>query len=86
MDAHPALERRPAVGLNPTTPQSAAGMRTDPGERRDGESVSIDDGELCPGGRAPRRRGEERSYLTASVGAEGDGAEAGADGGGGAAG
>jgi len=50
MDAHPALERRPAVGLNPTTPQSAAGMRTDPGERRDGESVSIDDGELCPGG------------------------------------
>jgi hypothetical protein len=26
----PALERRPAVGLNPTTPHSAAGIRTEP--------------------------------------------------------
>ena len=27
---YPALERRPAVGLNPTTPHSAAGIRTEP--------------------------------------------------------
>ena len=37
----PALERRPAVGLNPTTPHSAAGIRTEPGTNCSVVAVSV---------------------------------------------
>jgi len=40
--AYPALERRPAVGLNPTTPHSAAGIRTEPAaQARTAASFSV---------------------------------------------
>jgi hypothetical protein len=39
--AYPALERRPAVGLNPTTPHSDAGIRTEPAAQARTASFSV---------------------------------------------
>lgn len=33
MCTHPEWDTRPKVGLNPTTPQRAAGIRTDPKQK-----------------------------------------------------